>query len=60
MCIRDRLKEAETYLEMARKADNKAPAVSVLEGDIAFARKDIYPLLRITRQDAADVLHTNQ
>ena len=30
------LKEAETYLEMARKADNKAPAVSVLEGDIAF------------------------
>lgn len=25
------LKEAETYLEMARKADNKAPAVSVLE-----------------------------
>ena len=35
------LKEAETYLEMARKADNKAPAVSVLEGDIAFARKDI-------------------
>ena len=35
------LKEAETYLEMARKADNKAPAVSVLEGDIAFARKDV-------------------
>ena len=35
------LKEAETYLEMARKADNKAPAVSVLEGDIAFARNDI-------------------
>ena len=30
------LKEAETYLEMARKADNKAPAVSVLEGDIAL------------------------
>ena len=26
---------------MARKADNKAPAVSVLEGDIAFARNDI-------------------
>lgn len=35
------LKEAETYLGMARKADKKAPEVSVLEGDIAFARKDI-------------------
>lgn len=33
--------EAETYLEMARKADNKAPEVSVLEGDIALYRKDV-------------------
>lgn len=36
-----KLTEAETYLEMARKVDNKAPEVSVLEGDIAFARKDV-------------------
>lgn len=36
-----KLQDAETYLEMARKADNKDPKVSVLEGDIAFARKDV-------------------
>lgn len=36
-----KLQNAETYLEMARKADNKDPKVSVLEGDIAFARKDV-------------------
>lgn len=35
------LQEAETYLAMARKADHKHPGVSVLEGDIAFARKDV-------------------
>lgn len=36
-----KLPEAENYLELAKKADNKAPAVSVLEGDIALARKDV-------------------
>lgn len=36
-----KLPEAESYLEMARKADNKAPEVSLLEGDIALARKDV-------------------
>lgn len=36
-----KLQDAETYLEIARKADNKDPKVSVLEGDIAFARKDV-------------------
>lgn len=32
--------EAEMYLALAKKADNKLAAVSVLEGDIAVARKD--------------------
>ena len=36
-----KLTEAEAYLEKARKADHKAPEVSVLEGDIALARKDV-------------------
>lgn len=36
-----KLTEAETYLKMAQKTDNKAPQVSVLEGDIAFLRKDV-------------------
>lgn len=36
-----KLQDAETYLEIARKADNKDPKVSVLEGDIAFVRKDV-------------------
>lgn len=36
-----KLAEAETYMEIAKKADNKDAAVSVLEGDIAFTKKDI-------------------
>lgn len=36
-----KLAEAETYMEIAKKADNKDASVSVLEGDIAFAKKDI-------------------
>lgn len=36
-----KLPEAENYLELAKKADNKDPKVSVLEGDIALARKDV-------------------
>lgn len=36
-----KLTEAETYLEIARKANNKDPKVSLLEGDIALAHKDI-------------------
>lgn len=36
-----KLAEAETYMEIAKKADNKDAAVSVLEGDIALAKKDI-------------------
>lgn len=34
------LTEADKYLEVARKVNNKDPKVSVLEGDIALARKD--------------------
>lgn len=33
--------EAQAYLEMAKKADNKDPKVSVLEGDIALSQKDV-------------------
>lgn len=33
--------EAETYLEIARKADYKDPGVFVLEGDIALSHKDV-------------------
>ncbi|MDE6347760.1 MAG: tetratricopeptide repeat protein [Bacteroides sp.] len=36
-----KLPEAESYLEMARKADGKAPEVFLLEGDVALARRDI-------------------
>ena len=36
-----KLTEAEMYLEVARKADHKDPKVSVLEGDIALARRDV-------------------
>lgn len=36
-----KLADAQTYLELARKADNKASAVSVLEGDIALAQKNV-------------------
>lgn len=36
-----RLAEAENYLELARKADNKDAKVSVLEGDIALVKKDV-------------------
>ncbi len=36
-----KLTEAENYLKMAQKADKKAASVSVLEGDIALARKDV-------------------
>lgn len=35
------LTDAQTYLELAKKADHKAPAVSVLEGDIALAQKNV-------------------
>jgi tetratricopeptide (TPR) repeat protein len=35
-----KLSEAEEYLTLAKKADNKSAAVSVLEGDIALAQKD--------------------
>lgn len=33
--------EAETYLEIARKADHKDPKVSLLEGDIALSHRDV-------------------
>ena len=33
--------EAENYLKLAQKADNKDASVSVLEGDIALAGKDV-------------------
>ncbi len=36
-----KLSEAETYLEIARKADSKDPKVSVLEGDLALAHKEV-------------------
>lgn len=36
-----KLPEAENYLELAKKANSKDPKVSVLEGDIALARKDV-------------------
>ena len=36
-----KMTEAETYLEIARKANNKDPKVSLLEGDIALAKKNI-------------------
>ena len=35
-----KIAEAQTYLELAKKADNKSAIVSVLEGDIALAKKD--------------------
>ena len=35
-----KLSEAEEYLALAKKADNKSAAVSVLEGDIAVVQKD--------------------
>lgn len=35
-----KMTEAETYLALAKKADAKAPLVSVLEGDIAIAKKE--------------------
>ena len=35
-----KLPEAEEYLTLAKKIDRKSADVSVLEGDIAFARKD--------------------
>ena len=35
-----KLSEAEEYLALAKKADNKSAAVSVLEGDIAIVQKD--------------------
>lgn len=35
-----KMAEAQTYLELAKKADNKSAIVSVLEGDIAIAKKD--------------------
>ncbi|WP_455585756.1 tetratricopeptide repeat protein [Bacteroides sp.] len=35
-----KLTEAEEYLALAKKADNKSALVSVLEGDIAVAKKD--------------------
>lgn len=36
-----KLAEAENYLAMAKKANNKDAKVSVLEGDIALAKKDV-------------------
>ena len=36
-----KLTEAQEYLAVAKKADNKDPKVSVLEGDIALAQKNI-------------------
>ena len=36
-----KLTEAQEYLAMAKKANNKDPKVSVLEGDIALAQKNI-------------------
>ena len=35
-----KLPEAEEYLTLAKKIDRKSADISVLEGDIAFARKD--------------------
>lgn len=35
-----KMTEAQTYLELAKKADNKSAIVSVLEGDMALARKE--------------------
>ncbi|MBQ8672945.1 MAG: tetratricopeptide repeat protein [Bacteroides sp.] len=37
----DRDDDARHYLELARKADAKSPAVSVLEGDMALKRRDV-------------------
>ena len=34
------LAESEEYLALAKKADNKSAAVSLLEGDIALAKKE--------------------
>lgn len=36
-----KLKEAESFLEIARKANSKNPKISVLEGDIAFTQKNV-------------------
>ena len=36
----NKLTDAQKYLDLAKKADKKSPAVSVLEGDIALAQKD--------------------
>lgn len=36
-----KLPEATTYLDMAKKVDNKDARVSVLEGDIALAQKNV-------------------
>ena len=36
-----KITEAQEYLAMAKKANNKDPKVSVLEGDIALAQKNI-------------------
>lgn len=36
-----KLPEAESYLKMAQKVDKKDAGVSVLEGDIALAQKDV-------------------
>ncbi len=35
-----KLADAQKYLDLAKKADKKNPAVSVLEGDIALVQKD--------------------
>lgn len=36
-----KLTDAQEYLAMAKKANNKDPKVSVLEGDIALAQKNV-------------------
>lgn len=36
----EKIAEAEIYLALAKKADNKSAVVSVLEGDIAVAKRD--------------------
>ena len=60
-----KITEAQEYLAMAKKANNKDPKVSVLEGDIALAQKNIgqacqlYEQANNAKADLFISIHTN-
>ena len=51
-----KLTDAQEYLAMAKKANNKDPKVSVLEGDIALAQKNVGQACQLYEQ-ALSLIH---